>query len=182
VDNDREQDQRLVVRVQQGDDSAFTLLVAKYRRRVLQLAGRIARNRSEAEDITQETFLRAYRALPYFRGEAAFYTWLYRISVNTARTVLIRRRRHYYADRIACAYVHLDTPEEALLAKQMSHCLASAVEALPLSWRTAMFMRELDGMSYRDIAVVMQCPVGTVRSRVSRARGALTRCLQLAGR
>jgi RNA polymerase sigma-70 factor, ECF subfamily len=182
VGKDREEDQVLVLRVQRGDEAAFNVLVAKYRRRLLRLAGRMVNNRSEAEDIAQETFIRAYRALKDFRGDAAFYTWLYRIGVNTARSQIGRCAQPPHADLAADRLAHLDTPEEVLHGKQLAARLALAFDALPMAWRTAIVLRELDGLSYQQIAAVMQCPVGTVRSRIARARNALAERLQLAGR
>lgn len=181
MEKDREEDQVLVLRVQQGDHAAFALLVTKYRRRVLQLAGRFVNNRSEAEDITQETFIRAYHALKDFRGEAAFYTWLYRIGVNTACTQLGRRTRASQLDSLCGQGIYQDGPDDILYGKQLLACLSTAFDAMPQSWRTAMVLREVEGMSYQQIAAEMHCPVGTVRSRIARARTALAKRLQLAG-
>jgi RNA polymerase sigma-70 factor (ECF subfamily) len=171
METDREQDQILVQQVRRGDTEAFGLLVRKYRRRMLRMAARIAGNRAEAEDIAQETFIRAYRGLAHFRGDAAFQTWLYQIALNTARSRLGRQRCCTHSGLEALA--EAETPEAALHGKQVLAGMSSVLDSLPPSWRTAITLRELDGLTYLQIAAAMQCPLGTVRSRLARARGAL---------
>jgi len=182
---EREVDQILVERAQQGDKRAFEMLVEKYHRRLLRLLSRLVRNQEEVEDIAQETFIKAYRALPQFRGDAAFYTWLYRIGVNTAKNFLANRSRalptvsdQLYADeddggRERFAVQDINTPESELLSKQVAYAVNEAIEALPQELRTAITLRELEGLSYEEIADAMNCPIGTVRSRIFRAREAI---------
>lgn len=182
--NDRELDQRLVERVQQGDKQAFGLLVSKYQRRLVRLLSRWIRDSAEVEDLVQETFIKAYRALPGFRGESAFYTWLYRIGINAAKNWLAQRGRRVptttefdseeaesfdAADQLR----DLNTPEHALQSKQIAATVSDAMEALPEDLRNAIMLREIEGMSYEEIAEVMECPIGTVRSRIFRAREAI---------
>ena len=183
-----ENDQQLVQRVQKGDRSAFDLLVLKYQHRVLKLVGRFVSNPAEAEDVAQDAFLKAYRALPSFRGESAFYTWLYRIAINTAKNSLVATRRRpvdfdldlqdpEQFDRHA-KLKEVDTPERVLLTEEIRQVVQGAMEQLPEDLRTAIVLRELDGLSYEEIAEAMDCPVGTVRSRIFRAREAIDKRLK----
>jgi RNA polymerase sigma-70 factor (ECF subfamily) len=179
--NEREVDRLLVERVQQGDKRAFELLVAKYQRKINRLVSRLVRDAAEIEDVTQEAFIKAYRALPQFRGESAFYTWLYRIAINTAKNYLASQGRRAPtttdndaeeaetfddADKLR----DINTPESLLMSKQVGETVSRAMEALPEELRTAIQLREIEGMSYEDIAAAMDCPIGTVRSRIFRAR------------
>ncbi len=177
-------DRQLVERARNGDKRAFDLLVQKYHRRLMRLLSRMVRNQEEVEDIAQETFIKAYRALPQFRGDAAFYTWLYRIGVNTARNFLSSRGRSMPTisdqamndddepdERLVAQ--DINTPESMLLSKQVAVAVNDAVEALPEELRTAITLREMEGMSYEEIAEMMACPIGTVRSRIFRAREAI---------
>lgn len=181
---EREADLLLVERVQAGDQEAFGLLVGKYQRKLLRLVMRLVRDHAEAEDVTQEAFIKAYRALPNFRGESAFYTWLYRIGVNTAKNWLIAqgRRMPLVGDIIdgdgegadADALLQdVETPERMLLSKEIGETVNLAMDALPEDLRTAIALREIEGLSYEEIAQVMDCPIGTVRSRIFRARDAI---------
>jgi RNA polymerase sigma-70 factor (ECF subfamily) len=181
---ERDADLILVERVRNGDKRAFELLMEKYRRKIGRLLSRMVRDPEEVEDIAQETFIKAYRALPQFRGDAAFYTWLYRIAVNTAKNYLAARNRNMLtvSDMVAedeeggeerYAAPDIDTPDAQLLSKQIAYAVNEAVEALPEELRTAITLREIEGMSYEDIAVFMGCPIGTVRSRIFRARAAI---------
>jgi RNA polymerase sigma-70 factor, ECF subfamily len=178
---DREVDQRLVERVQRGDKKAFELLVAKYQRKLNRLLSRFIRDPSEVEDVAQEAFIKAYRALPSFRGDSAFYTWLYRIAVNTAKNYLVAAgRRAPTSTQINSEEAesfeeghqlrHMNTPEAELMSKQIAATVNQAMEALPEELRVAITLREIEGMSYEDIAAAMSCPIGTVRSRIFRAR------------
>ena len=181
---EREADLVLVERVQAGDREAFGLLVSKYQRKLLRLVGRFVRDHAEAEDVTQEAFIKAYRALPGFRGESAFYTWLYRIGVNTAKNWLIahKRRMPTVSDIGGDDKTDIDdggllrddtTPEHILMSKQIGETVNTAMDALPEDLRTAIALREIEGLSYEEIAQVMDCPIGTVRSRIFRAREAI---------
>jgi RNA polymerase sigma-70 factor (ECF subfamily) len=181
---DREVDQQLVERAQRGDKRAFELLVAKYQRKLGRLLSRTVRDPSEVEDVTQEAFIKAYRALPSFRGESAFYTWLYRIAINTAKNYLVALGRraptstefnHEDAENFEEAEGLRDsaTPESELHGKQIAATVNRAMEALPEDLRTAITLREIEGLSYEEIAGVMNCPIGTVRSRIFRAREAI---------
>lgn len=181
---EREADLVLVERVQAGDREAFGLLVGKYQRKLLRLVMRLVRDPAEAEDVTQEAFIKAYRALPNFRGESAFYTWLYRIGVNTAKNWLIsnRRRMPTVSDIAGDESEGIDesgllrddeTPDRVLMSKQIGATVNAAMEALPEDLRAAITLREIDGLSYEEIAEVMDCPIGTVRSRIFRARDAI---------
>jgi RNA polymerase sigma-70 factor (ECF subfamily) len=181
---DREVDQALVERAQKGDKRAFELLVIKYQRKLARLLSRMVRDPAEIEDITQESFIKAYRALPQFRGESAFYTWLYRIAVNTAKNYLVARGRRAptttefsseEAEGFEDAELLRDiaTPDAELQTKQIAAAVNKAVEALPEELRTAITLREIDGLSYEEIAQMMDCPIGTVRSRIFRAREAI---------
>lgn len=181
---EREADLQLVERVQAGDREAFGLLVAKYQRRLLRLVSRFVRDAAEAEDVTQDAFVKAYRALPNFRGESAFYTWLYRIGVNTAKNWLVANGRRMPTvtdvtdedgEVIEDGGLLRDdeTPEQVLLSKQIGATVNAAMDALPEDLRTAISLREIEGLSYEEIAQVMDCPIGTVRSRIFRARDAI---------
>jgi RNA polymerase sigma-70 factor (ECF subfamily) len=181
-------DQQLVRRVQDGDRTAFDLLIRKYQHRVLKLVSRFVNDAAEAEDVAQEAFLKAYRALPSFRGDSAFYTWLYRIAINTAKNALVSNRRRpvdfdldlqdpEQYDRHA-RLKEGDTPEGVLLTEEIRRTVAEAMEQLPEDLRTAIVLRELEGLSYEEIAEAMDCPVGTVRSRIFRAREAIDRKLK----
>lgn len=181
-------DQELVRRVQAGDQSAFNLLVLKYQHRVLKLVGRFVHDATEAEDVAQEAFLKAYRALSSFRGDSAFYTWLYRIAINTAKNALVSQRRRpvdfdldlqdpEQFERQA-RLKEADTPEGVLLTEEIREVVERAMEQLPEDLRTAIVLRELEGLSYEEIAEAMDCPVGTVRSRIFRAREAIDKKLK----
>jgi RNA polymerase sigma-70 factor (ECF subfamily) len=178
---DREVDQQLVERAQRGDKHAFELLVGKYQRRLSRLISRFIRDPAEVEDVTQEAFIKAYRALPAFRGESAFYTWLYRIGINTAKNYLLSLGRRaptttlFDSDEAedfeeASLLHEVSTPENELMSKQIVQVVDSSLQQLPDELRTALTLREIDGLSYEEIAEVMDCPVGTVRSRIFRAR------------
>lgn len=182
--SDREIDLQLVERVRQGDKQAYGLLVEKYRRKVIRLLSRMVRNADDLEDIAQETFIKAYRALPQFRGDAAFYTWLYRIAVNTAKNHLVSRGKEMRTlsdqavneddepdERLMAQ--EIATPETELLSKQVAIAVNQAVDALPEELRQAITLREIEGMSYEEISESMDCPIGTVRSRIFRAREAI---------
>jgi RNA polymerase sigma-70 factor (ECF subfamily) len=176
-------DQRLVARVQKGEKAAFDLLVRKYQHKVAKLVSRFVRDRAEIEDVTQEAFIRAYRAIGSFRGESAFYTWLYRIAVNTAKNYLESQgRRPPGTDIEADSAEQLEggerlrdaaTPERHLLTEEIAATVRRVVEGLPPDLRTAITLREIEGLSYEEIAQVMDCPIGTVRSRIFRAREAV---------
>ncbi len=181
----REVDQALVERVQKGDKKAFDVLVLKYQHKVLKLIGRYIHDSSEAMDVAQEAFIKAYRALPGFRGDSAFYTWLYRIAINTAKNYLVARgRRPPSADIDASDAEQFDgdgamalkehaTPEQLIFRDELEKAILEAIGALPEDLRTAIMLREFEGMSYEEIAEAMECPVGTVRSRIFRAREAI---------
>lgn len=182
--SDREIDQQLVERVQGGDKAAFDLLVAKYQRKIFRLLSRLVRDPAEIEDVAQEAFIKAYRALPNFRGDSAFYTWLYRIAINTAKNYLVSQRRR--APTTTEADIEeaetfddgdqlrdLNTPDSMLLSKQVAEAVNRAIDQLPEDLRTAIVLRELEGLSYEEIAESMGCPIGTVRSRIFRAREAI---------
>ncbi len=184
MSTERDIDQQLVLRVQRGDKKAFELLVNKYHRKIGRLLSRMIRDQSEIEDITQEAFIKAYRALPSFRGESAFYTWLYRIAINTAKNYLASLNRRpvlstEYEDEdgetldTASQLPDMNTPETELMNRQIVRTVNEAVESLPEELRTAITLREMEGLSYEDIAEVMNCPIGTVRSRIFRAREAI---------
>lgn len=178
---DREIDQQLVERAQQGDKHAFELLVAKYQRKLGRLLSRFIRNPSEVEDVVQEAFIKAYRALPSFRGESAFYTWLYRIGINAAKNYLVSEGRRpptttgFDSEEAegfedAEQLRNINTPENELMSKQVAETVNKAMESLPEELKTAITLREIEGLSYEEIANMMNCPIGTVRSRIFRAR------------
>ncbi|WP_116474326.1 RNA polymerase sigma factor RpoE [Zobellella maritima] len=180
-------DQQLVERVQRGDKNAYNLLVIKYQHKVANLVSRYVSN-GDIPDVTQEAFIKAYRALPGFRGESAFFTWLYRIAVNTAKNYLVSQRRRppgsdveigdaeYYEG--GDALKELSSPEHLMLSDEIKRAVFDTIDALPEDLKTAITLRELEGMSYEDIANVMDCPVGTVRSRIFRAREAIDKRVQ----
>ena len=181
-------DQALVERVQNGDSKAFDLLVLKYQNRIAKLIARFVRNQADVQDVAQEAFIKAYRALPNFRGESAFYTWLYRIAINTAKNHLVAmgRKNPSYAVDVqevekydASEWLkEYATPERELLADEIQATVNNALEVLPPDLREAITLREIEGLSYEDIAQVMDCPIGTVRSRIFRAREAIDEKLQ----
>ncbi len=182
--SDREIDQQLVERAQKGDKHAFELLVVKYQRKLGRLLSRFIRDAAEVEDVTQEAFIKAYRALPSFRGDSAFYTWLYRIGINTAKNYLVARGRRaptsteFNAEEAenfedGDQLRDTSTPESEMMSKQIIATVNLAMDELPEELRTAITLREIDGLSYEDIATIMNCPIGTVRSRIFRAREAI---------
>ncbi len=183
--SDREVDQQLVERVQNGDKDAFNLLVIKYQRKLTRLLSQFVRDPAEVEDVTQEAFIKAYRALPAFRGDSAFYTWLYRIGINTAKNYLVSQGRKAStlqgidtedAENFEDGGVlrEMDTPESELMSKQIAQTVNQTLEHLPEELRTAIVLREIEGLSYDEIAKIMECPIGTVRSRIFRAREAIS--------
>jgi len=187
--SDREVDQQLVERAQRGDKKAFELLVMKYQRKLERLLSRVIRNPSEVEDVTQEAFIKAYRALPNFRGDSAFYTWLYRIGINTAKNYLISLGRRAPTStefdseeaesfEEATGLRDINTPEAQLMTKQIAQTVNATIDSLPEELRTAITLREIDGLSYEEIAQIMDCPIGTVRSRIFRAREAVAEKLR----
>jgi RNA polymerase sigma-70 factor (ECF subfamily) len=176
-------DQQLVVKVQKGDSRAFDMLVLKYQHKIMGLISRYVHDADEVQDVAQEAFIKAYRALPKFRGDSAFYTWLYRIAINTAKNHLVSRSRRppgsdvdiedaEYFDA-GSALRTIETPESALMGEELKAVVERAISDLPDDLRTAVTLREFDGLSYEDIAEIMDCPVGTVRSRIFRAREAI---------
>ncbi|HWL28557.1 MAG TPA: RNA polymerase sigma factor RpoE [Burkholderiaceae bacterium] len=182
--SERDVDAELVARVQRGDKRAFDLLILKYQRKIMRLLSRMIREPAEVEDVAQEAFIKAYRALPQFRGESAFYTWLYRIAINTARNWQVASgRRPRTLDAIETEdgetfsqidnLTDISTPESVLASQQIVKTVNEAIGALPEELRTAIVLREIEGMSYEDIAQSMGCPIGTVRSRIFRAREAI---------
>jgi len=187
--SDRELDQQLVERAQRGDKHAFELLVSKYQRKLGRLLTRFIRDPAEVEDVCQEAFIKAYRALPSFRGDSAFYTWLYRIGINTAKNYLVAMGRRAPtstefdseeaenfedADQLR----DINTPESLMMTRQIGDTVNESMAQLPEDLRTAITLREIEGMSYEDIAVIMNCPIGTVRSRIFRAREAISEKLR----
>ena len=187
--SDREIDQQLVERAQRGDKHAFELLVAKYQRKLGRLLSRFMRDPAEVEDVTQEAFIKAYRALPTFRGDSAFYTWLYRIGINTAKNYLVAMGRRAPTSTSVDAeeaeelgqtehLQDLNTPENLLMSRQVADTVNQSLEKLPEELRTAISLREMDGLSYEEIATAMNCPIGTVRSRIFRAREAIAEDLR----
>jgi RNA polymerase sigma-70 factor (ECF subfamily) len=186
---EREIDQQLVERVQRGDQRAFALLVEKYQRKLGRLLGRMMRDPAEVEDVVQESFIKAYRALPNFRGDSAFYTWLYRIGINTAKNHLVAMgRRPNLTSDIEVEDAEnfedgdelrtVDTPESELMSKEIAKTVKDAMEALPEELKSAITLREIEGLSYEEIAGLMNCPIGTVRSRIFRAREAIAEKLR----
>ncbi len=180
-------DQQLVERVQKGDKRAFDLLVIKYQHKIMSLISRYIQDSAEVQDVAQEAFIKAFRALKNFRGDSQFYTWLYRIAVNTAKNHLVSQGRRpptqdvevddaeHYAE--AGALKDTATPDRLLARDQLKAVVYGAIEQLPDELRTAITLREMDGMSYEDIAEIMQCPIGTVRSRIFRAREAIDKAM-----
>lgn len=180
----REIDHELVLRAQRGDKRAFGLLVDKYQRKLARLLSRMIRDQAEIEDVVQESFIKAYRALPNFRGDSAFYTWLYRIGINTAKNYLVSLgRRPSVSTDIEIDDAEnfedgnelrtMETPETSLMTKEIAQTVNDTVAALPEDLRTAITLREIEGLSYEEIAIIMDCPIGTVRSRIFRAREAI---------
>ncbi|MCE8020015.1 RNA polymerase sigma factor RpoE [Halomonas sp. MCCC 1A11036] len=184
----RESDQQLVERAQKGDTRAFDLLVKKYQHKIIGLIGRYIQDHAEVQDVAQEAFIKAYRALGKFRAESAFYTWMYRIAINTAKNHLVSRGRRPPGSDLDIVDAEIldhsgrlsdiETPESSLARDQLEAAVFEAIENLPDDLRTAITLRELDGLSYEDIANIMQCPVGTVRSRIFRAREAVDQHIQ----
>ena len=182
-------DQQLVDRVRAGDKNAFNFLVLRYQNRVAALVARFIKDHQEVEDVTQEAFIKAYRALHLFRGDSAFYTWLYRIAVNTAKNTLVARGRRPPASDLDAGEAELvdigsplrdhETPEGSLATVALKEAVEKAIEELPEDLRTAFMLREFSGLSYEDITEVMNCPVGTVRSRIFRAREAIDKVIKL---
>ncbi len=186
---EREIDQQLVERVQRGDKKAFELLVSKYQRKLLRLVSRLVRDQAEAEDVVQEAFIKAYRAMANFRGDSAFYTWLYRIGINTAKNYLVTQSRRAPTSTDADieeaeTFIDADglrdinTPESLLATKQIGETVNAAMMSLPVELRNAITLREIEGLSYDEIAELMMCPIGTVRSRIFRAREAIAEKLR----
>jgi len=181
--SDRQVDQLLVEKVQKGDSRAFDLLVLKYQNRIVNLVSRFVSDHSEAQDVAQEAFIKAYRAIERFRGDSAFYTWLYRIAINTAKNYLVSRSRRPPTSDVDAQDAEQysvdtrlkdrDTPESELLRAEIATTISAAIEDLPEDLRSAIVLREMQGMSYEDIALTMDCPIGTVRSRIFRAREAI---------
>lgn len=179
-------DQSLVERAQKGDKKAFELLVNKYQRRLSRLVTRFIKDEHEVADVVQETFIKAYRSLATFRGESAFYTWIYRIAINTAKNHLSQNFKRYSTTvesdgevlDLAETIPDYHTPEAELINREIVQTINKAIEALPEELRQAIILREVDGLSYDDIAQVMNCPIGTVRSRISRARDAIAKQLR----
>lgn len=181
--DERSVDAEIVARVQRGDKAAFDLLVLKYQHKVAKLVSRYLRDSAEVQDVTQEAFIKAYRALAGFRGDSAFYTWLYRIAINTAKNFLVSQGRRPPSSDVdvdtaevlesAGELREVATPERNLLRDEIAERVQSAIDGLPEDLRAAILMREIDGLSYEDIAQAMDCPIGTVRSRIFRAREAI---------
>ena len=181
----RERDHELVLLAQRGDKRAFGMLVDKYQRKLSRLLSRMVRDQSEIEDIVQDTFIKAYRALPNFRGDSAFYTWLYRIGINTAKNHLVSLgRRPTVSTGVEVEDAEnfddgdelrtMETPESSMMTKQIAQTVNDTVASLPEELRTAITLREIEGLSYEEIAIIMNCPIGTVRSRIFRARDTIS--------
>ncbi len=176
-------DEELVAKVQRGDKVAFDFLVIKYQHQIIQLVNGYVKDPSEAQDVAQEVFIKAYRALGNFRGEAAFYTWLYKIAINTAKNYLLSRARRNSNSHVdiqdaevleqAQQLRNIETPERQLLNEEIIDTIKAVIDNLPEDMRTAIILREFEGMSYEEIAEAMDCPVGTIRSRIFRARDAI---------
>jgi len=185
---ERSIDQQLVARVQKGDKGAFDLLVRKYQHRIAKLVSRYVHDRAEIEDVTQEAFIKAFRAIKGFRGESAFYTWLYRIAINTAKNYLVALGRRLPVTELdneeaegieaGTGLRDANTPERQLLAEEIGRTVERVMATMPEDLRTAITLREIDGLSYEEIAEVMDCPIGTVRSRIFRAREAIDKELR----
>jgi RNA polymerase sigma-70 factor (ECF subfamily) len=185
----QETDQQLVERVQKGDKRAFDLLVLKYQHKILAIVGRFIRDSGEVHDVAQEAFIKAYRALGNFRGDSAFYTWLYRIAINTAKNHLVARSRRPPASDVDMNDAEFytgsevlkdqDTPENLLFRDELQKVVNETIDSLPEDLKTAVTLREFEGLSYEEIAVVMDCPMGTVRSRIFRAREAIDKQVQI---
>jgi RNA polymerase sigma-70 factor (ECF subfamily) len=182
--SERDLDAQLVMRVQKGDKQAFDLLVLKYQRKIQRLLSRMLRDQSDIDDVMQESFIKAYRALPQFRGDSAFYTWLYRIAINTARNWMASQKRRpsspgFNQTEDGETFDEIDnltdnnTPESVLASREIANTVNTVIEQLPAELRTAIVLREIDGLSYEEIAQTMDCPIGTVRSRIFRAREAI---------
>lgn len=187
--SERDVDAELVARVQRGEKRAFDLLVLKYQRRIMRLLSRVVRSPADIEDVAQETFIKAYRALPQFRGDSAFYTWLYRIAINTARNWHVAQTRRpqgvdHFENEEGETFHQIDnltdinTPEGILASRQVAETINAAIAELPDELRVAIMLREIEGMSYEEIAQSMGCPIGTVRSRIFRAREVIARKLR----
>ena len=187
--SDRDVDRQLVERAQRGDKHAFELLVSKYQRKLSRLLSRFIRDAGEVEDVAQEAFIKAYRALPSFRGDSAFYTWLYRIGINTAKNYLVAMgRRAPTATEFDSEEAEgfddgdqlrdINTPESMLMSKEIASTVNDTMDRLPEELRTAITLREIEGLSYEEIATIMSCPIGTVRSRIFRAREAIAERLR----
>ena len=187
--DDRNLDRQLVERAQRGDKYAFELLVSKYQRKLARLLARFIRDPAEVEDVAQEAFIKAYRALPSFRGDSAFYTWLYRIGINTAKNYLVAMgRRAPTTTEIASEDAEgfengerlrdINTPESVMMSKEIARTVNDTMDQLPEELRNAITLREIEGLSYEDIATIMNCPIGTVRSRIFRAREAIAEKLR----
>lgn len=184
----QDSDQQLVERVQQGDKKAFDLLVLKYQHKIVSVVHRYLRDSADVHDVVQEAFIKAYRALENFRGDSAFYTWMYRIAINTAKNHLISRGRRPPSSDVDLEDAEyfsgndnlqdIETPESTLLCEQLQAAVEKAIEQLPEDLRTAITLREMEGLSYEEIAEVMECPVGTVRSRIFRAREAIDKVVR----
>lgn len=185
----QETDQQLVERVQNGDKRAFDLLVIKYQHKILAIVGRYVRDHGEVHDVSQEAFIKAYRALKNFRGDSAFYTWLYRIAINTAKNHLVARSRRPPASDVDMNDAEFysgsevlkdqETPENLLFRDELDTVIKETIDALPEDLKTAVTLREFEGLSYEEIAEVMSCPMGTVRSRIFRAREAIDKQVQI---
>lgn len=185
---DKDSDQLLVERVQQGDKRAFDLLVLKYQHKIIAVVHRYVRDSADVNDVVQEAFIKAYRALTNFRGDSAFYTWMYRIAINTAKNYLISKGRRPPASDVDIDDAEyysgnenlqdMDTPENNLFRDELQNAVQQVIKQLPDDLRTAVTLREMEGLSYEEIADVMECPVGTVRSRIFRAREAIDKVVQ----
>lgn len=186
--SEQEIDQQLVERVQQGDQRAFDVLVKKYQHKIMSLVSRYVKHPGDVPDVAQEAFIKAYRALPNFRGESAFYTWLYRIAVNTAKNYLVAKRRKPPSSDVDVEDAEfldaghglrdIASPERLLLSDELKRTVMDTIAALPDDLKQAITLRELDGLGYEEIAITMDCPIGTVRSRIFRAREAIDKAIQ----